>query len=758
MIKKIVSIKGVGRFKNCSATGDVELRRAALVYAPNGRGKTTLCDVFRSLKTGVPDTVVGRSTLGAPTPPTVELLFDSGMIRFTDGAWSATLPDIEIFDARFIYDNVYAGECVEHEQRRNLYDVIIGEQGVTLRRAVDDLDDKFRRAGQTVNEKEAAVRAFVPDGMSVDKFVDLVPDPDVDTKIEATTKQIAAFDSAAQLTAKPILAKVSLPALPTGIEALLAKTLDDVSEDAEAAIRAHMDEHMARPNEQWLVEGLRLTKGDACPFCSQPLTRNPLIALYRSHFAGTYDKLKAEIQQLTTRVSGFGDQNVILGLERTANENARLLTEWKDYIDAPPAPVLDVPRASEALGQLRAAALTLLDAKATSPLEPLDPGDDFATALQAVAEAASLLDSYNAAIDALNGTILAKKEEAEDGDAAKAKRELAELRAVKRRQAHAANAAVDELKAARQARTQADLDKQAAKAALEQYSRDVFQRYQSRINKLLENFGATFRIEKAREHYLGGKPSSTYCLVIEGEEVDLGDAKTPLTKPSFKNTLSAGDKSALALAFFLAQIAESVDLTKKIVVLDDPFTSQDASRQTCTQQEIRRLANSAKQVIVLSHDRRFLKRVSTGLQAATTKTLQFSVLGDTTITEWDIDDVVEPYIETYTTLWRYCHRNEGDPQLVVRTIRVLLEGYLRMKLPREFTEAKWLGDYVKLIQDADPSTPVGLAKPLLPELEDLKDYAKRYHHPPGAEVPDDPVEANEVLAYGRRALKIVEAF
>ncbi len=76
MIKKIVSIKGVGRFKNCNATGDVELRRAALVYAPNGRGKTTLCDVFRSLKTGVPDTVVGRSTLGAPTPPTVELLFD----------------------------------------------------------------------------------------------------------------------------------------------------------------------------------------------------------------------------------------------------------------------------------------------------------------------------------------------------------------------------------------------------------------------------------------------------------------------------------------------------------------------------------------------------------------------------------------------------------------------------------------------------------------------------------------------------------
>jgi wobble nucleotide-excising tRNase len=592
----------------------------------------------------------------------------------------------------------------------------------------------------------------------VDRFVALLPDPDIDAKIEAKAKQLAALSSAADLKAKPTLAELAFPAFPDGLEALLSKTLEDVSADAEAAIRTHMDEHMVRPNEQWLVEGLQLIKGDACPFCAQSLTGSDLIALYRSHFAGTYDKLKAEIQQLTARVRAFADQNTILGLERRTNENTRLLLDWEDYIDAPAAPTLDVPRVSEALGQLRSSALALLDAKARSPLEPVALGPEFATALKAVEEARTLVDAYNAAVDALNGTILAKKEEAEGGDATKAQRELAELRAIKLRHGEGVSAAVDDLKTARQNRTQADLDKQAAKAALEQYSRDVFQRYQTRINKLLENFGATFRIDKAREHYPGGKPSSTYSLVIDGEEVDLGDANTPLTKPSFKNTLSAGDKSALALAFFLAQLAESPDLGKKVIVLDDPFTSQDASRQTCTQQEIRRLAGAAKQVVVLSHDRRFLKRMWTELPGATTKTLQFSVLGDTNITEWDIEEVVDPYIETYTTVWRYCNRNDGDPKLVVRQIRVLLEGYLRMKLPREFAEDKWLGDYVKQIQDADPTSTVALAKELLPELEDLKDYAKRYHHPPGVEVPDDPVDANEVLAYARRALKLVEAF
>jgi wobble nucleotide-excising tRNase len=41
MLKKIVTIKNVGRFKNYGAAGDVELKRNSLFFAENGRGKTT---------------------------------------------------------------------------------------------------------------------------------------------------------------------------------------------------------------------------------------------------------------------------------------------------------------------------------------------------------------------------------------------------------------------------------------------------------------------------------------------------------------------------------------------------------------------------------------------------------------------------------------------------------------------------------------------------------------------------------------------
>ena len=64
MIEKFISIKNVGRFRACTAAGDVTLRPVTLVYAENARGKTTLCDILRSLRSGDGDYVRGRATLG----------------------------------------------------------------------------------------------------------------------------------------------------------------------------------------------------------------------------------------------------------------------------------------------------------------------------------------------------------------------------------------------------------------------------------------------------------------------------------------------------------------------------------------------------------------------------------------------------------------------------------------------------------------------------------------------------------------------
>ena len=82
----------------------------------------------------------------------------------------------------------------------------------------------------------------------------------------------------------------------------------------------------------------------------------------------------------------------------------------------------------------------------------------------------------------------------------------------------------------------------------------MFPEYQWAINRYLNDFGAGFQIVKVSRSFAGGRqPSATYAVELRGFEVPLGDAGTPVGTPSFRTVLSSGDKSTLALAFFLAR-------------------------------------------------------------------------------------------------------------------------------------------------------------------------------------------------------------
>src|SRR5258708_18159458 len=129
MLRKFVSIKNVGRFQNYGASVDTEVRKYTLFFAENGRGKTTLCAILRSLQCGDPAYVIGRTTLGGTDAPGINILTGEGNITFSGGHWSATVPDIHIFDTTFIAENVFSGDSVDIDHKRSLYRVIVGKEG-----------------------------------------------------------------------------------------------------------------------------------------------------------------------------------------------------------------------------------------------------------------------------------------------------------------------------------------------------------------------------------------------------------------------------------------------------------------------------------------------------------------------------------------------------------------------------------------------------------------------------------------------------
>ena len=163
MLRKIIAIKNVGRFRNSGSGGNTTLAKHTFIVGANGSGKTTICAVLRSLKTGEAAYVLGRKTLGIADGETIEILLDTGVTRFNGTAWDSNHPDIAIFDGLFVAENVHSGEAVEIDHKRNLYRVIIGDDGVRLA----ELDTELAGQSRAKNNRNKRCRPCDPTSFAV---------------------------------------------------------------------------------------------------------------------------------------------------------------------------------------------------------------------------------------------------------------------------------------------------------------------------------------------------------------------------------------------------------------------------------------------------------------------------------------------------------------------------------------------------------------------------------------------------------------
>src|SRR5690606_19620379 len=75
-----------------------------------------------------------------------------------------------------------------------------------------------------------------------------------------------------------------------------------------------------------------------------------------------------------------------------------------------------------------------------------------------------------------------------------------------------------------------------------------------------------------------------------------------------RNTLSDGEKTALAFAYFLSKVTTEVkDKSNTIIVIDDPISSLDDNRLYQTAYWIHKEFKDYRQLFVLSHNLLFMK-------------------------------------------------------------------------------------------------------------------------------------------------------
>lgn len=751
MLKKLLSISNVGRFSSYSAAGSVEFAKLTLIFGENGRGKSTITSILRSLQLNDGNHISERSTLPATAgTPEVQVRHQTGSYSFKGGAWSTAMPDIEIFDAQFINDNVFSGLTVDHEHKRNLYRIIVGEQGVLLSRKVEELDIAIRQANSDLTIKKAEIKPLIADALDIDKFVELPQFDKVDELILKKNEEISALMSAADIASKASFAEVAFPSAPG--TAILGKTLQDLSKEADDAVKAHTLK-LDKRGEQWLEQGVTYLKNETCPFCTQSTAGINLVASYQAYFSKAYKELKEDIRQHSKGNDDRFGALALLAIQNNITGNTTLSEFWKRFFEVKLSD-LPTPDTVQALKGLHTHLKERLDVKSGSPLDSVPTTPELDAALKLYADFLTKAVAYNASCKAMNEFVKVVKAKASGGNIVAATADLSKLKNAKKRHDPAVDTLCKEYLLLKLRKVGHEAEKEKAKTALDTYSSTIFTLYEGTLNDQLKLFGAEFLLANTSSNYAGGKPNSSYNITINTVPVDVDST---FGKPCFKSALSGGDKSCLALAFFLARLEHDPRIGDKVVVLDDPMCSLDRFRSDRTVKAIVDLVDKAKQVIVLSHDPHFLRRIWDDFSPpGNRKALYVHRIGtkESTLAEWDIvNDTRSEYLQDYFALADYLAKGvPTDMRDLARKIRVILEENLRMRFPDVFGSGQWLGDFLQAIRNSNAGDVVFPMKKNLNELDALNDFSKKFHHAENPGASKEPITDAELQNYAARTL------
>jgi len=200
-------------------------------------------------------------------------------------------------------------------------------------------------------------------------------------------------------------------------------------------------------------------------------------------------------------------------------------------------------------------------------------------------------------------------------------------------------------------------------------------------------------------------------------------------------SMSEGDKSTIALCFFLARL-QILGISDKIIVFDDPLSSFDYSRRNSTIFHLSKIANSAVQFILLTHDLAFAADFSDKCAFIDQITLKIENNGQTSFLaphniNADFLTSTQKDIEVIKQFLKSGANSEYDRREVIRCIRPVLEGVFKSKYFDLISNNIWLGDIIDLIRKSTIGTRLHHLVEVVDDVIELNDYTKSYHHASG---------------------------
>jgi wobble nucleotide-excising tRNase len=533
MVERIELISNVGQFDTIAPGAQLPFTLFTLIYAENGRGKTTLSAVLRSLATSDRDLINARHRLGAANPPEVRITARGNAAHvFQNNAWSAPLPNIGIFDDVFVTANVCSGIEIETTHRQNLHELILGAQGVALNAALQNLVAAIEEHNRQLRQLGDAIPANVRGVLSVDDFCNLPPDPNLAENILEADRRLAAAQSAAAINAEPLFITIDIPEF--GLDEtrrLLRQSIEDLDAAAAAQVQAHV-ERLGAGSESWIAAGVGYipaasqAHGQTCPFCFQSLDGSEIVQQYRSYFGEAYDTLKRAISDAIQALARTHGGDIPAAFERAIRMAEQRRAFWARFADVPALP-FDPTGVGLAWAEARNAVDAALREKQAHPLEAIELSEAGENAVRRYHQLRAEVVAYSNELIATNAQIDIVKEQADAANIAALRADRERLAAVEARHSAAILPLCDAYLREKAAKAATEIQRDNARVALDNYRQNIFPHYEVAINQYLQRFGAGFRLQGMASVNNRGGSSVTYSMLINQNAVPLSAYGAP---------------------------------------------------------------------------------------------------------------------------------------------------------------------------------------------------------------------------------------
>jgi wobble nucleotide-excising tRNase len=295
-----------------------------------------------------------------------------------------------------------------------------------------------------------------------------------------------------------------------------------------------------------------------------------------------------------------------------------------------------------------------------------------------------------------------------------------------------------------------------------EYANPIFNRHIEVVNKYLSKFTSYITLSEF-SHLKNTSDFEKFRIFpvfeVYEEQVEFSNPNLNNKIGNARYSMSEGDKSTIALCFFLARL-EILGVSNKIIVFDDPLSSFDYSRRNSTVFQLAKIANSAVQFILLTHDLAFAADFSDKCAFLDQVTLKIENNGQTSfLTAHDFNaeflTSTQKDIEVIKEFLKNGAISDSDRREVIRCIRPVLEGIFKSKFFDLIPNNIWLGDIIDVIKKSSNGSKLHRLNEIVDEVIELNDYTKSYHHSSG-NTKSSAIDNEELKRYVNILMKTID--